>query len=174
MNVAIIGMQVQTTRRHYKHAPITEAVIALGFELPAEVRLEDLLTVHANLKSDYPKWTELSTMQLQVEPAAEAKGRIGPREVIGYQLASEDGRRLVNLRLGEFAFSQLAPYDSWDTLRSEGKRVWDVCESTLHPLRISRVAVRYINRIDIPSPHGLGVDLDIYIWNSQMMGRCGW
>jgi uncharacterized protein (TIGR04255 family) len=155
-------MQVQITRRHYKRAPITEAVISLGFELPGGVRLEDLLKVHASLQSDYLKRGEMFTVQLQVEPSAEVPGRVSPREVIGYQLASEDGQRLVALRLGELAFSQLAPYDSWETLRSEAKRVWDACESTLHPLRITRVGVRYINRIDIPSPEGRGVDLDIY------------
>jgi uncharacterized protein (TIGR04255 family) len=151
---------VQITRRHYDHAPITEAVIAIGCELPTEIRLEDLLKVHEPLKSDYPKRAEQFTVQFHID-AAEAQGKVGPPEVVGYQFASEDGKRLVRVTLNEFAFSQLAPYDRWETLRAEARRVWDVYDSLLHPRRITRVAVRYINRIDIPDT-GTGVDLDIY------------
>ena len=146
---------------HYEHAPITEAIIAIGCELPAEIRLEDLLKVHAQLKSDYPKRAEQFTVQFHIE-MAEPQGKVSPREVIGYQLVSEDGKRIVRLTLSEFGFSQLAPYDRWETLRAEAKRTWDVYESVLHPRRITRAAVRYINRIDIPNASGTGVDLDVY------------
>jgi uncharacterized protein (TIGR04255 family) len=147
---------------HYEHAPITEAVIAMGCELPDETRLEDLLKVHARLKSDYPKRADQLTVQFHLEAAAAAQGKVSPPELIGYQMASADGKQLVRLTLNEFAFSQLAPYDRWETLRAEAKRVWDTCESVLHPQRITRVGVRYINRIDIPDPNGTGIDLDVY------------
>lgn len=143
---------------HYEHAPITEAVIAIGCELPPEIRVEDLLKVHGQLKSDYPKQVEQFKFNIEL---AELQGKVGTREVIGYQL-SEDGKRSVRLTLSEFGFSHLAPYDRWETFRAEAKRTWDVYESVLHPRRITRAAVRYINRIDIPNPTGTGVDLDVY------------
>jgi uncharacterized protein (TIGR04255 family) len=117
--------------------------------------------VHASLKPDYPKRAEQFSVQFQLDQG-EGLGKVSPRELIGYQLKSEDEKRLVRLTLHEFTFSQLAPYDRWETLRAEAKRVWDVYESTFHPRRILRVAVRYVNRVDIPNPQETGIDLDVY------------
>lgn len=146
---------------HYEHAPITEAVIAIGCEFTDEIRLEDLLKVHEQLKSDYPKRVEQFTVQFSVE-VAKSEGKVSQPKVIGYQLASEDGKRIVRLTRSEFGFSQLAPYDRWGTFRADAKRAWDLYESVLCPRRITRVSVRYINRVDIPAPSGSGVDLDVY------------
>ena len=160
-NTDIIDIPMEITRRHYDRAPITEAVIAIGCELPGESGLDDLLKVHAHVKSDYPKRADQQEVQFRLE-AAEAKGKVSPARLVGYQLADESGKHLVRLTLGEFAFSQLAPYGHWELVRAEAKRIWEVYESVLHPCRITRVSVRYINRLDFPDPEGRGVDLDIY------------
>lgn len=150
---------MQITRQHYEHAPITEAIIAIACDLPGEIELEDLLEVHSAIKPEYPKRSEQSTVQFQV---IEAQGKVSPTKVIGYHLSSEDGKRIIQVGLGGFVFSQLAPYDRWETLRSEARRIWDVYEAVLHPRLITRTSVRYVNRIDIPNPGGSGIDLDVY------------
>jgi len=160
-NAVIIEATARMIPRHYPHAPITEAVISLGCQSPSECTLEDLLQIHALLKMDYPKYAPQFKMQFEVD-RAEPKGTISPPETTGYQWLSGDGRRIVRLALDEFAFSQLAPYDRWETLYAEAKRIWDAYELVLHPKCVNRVAVRFINRIDIPDPEGKGVDLDIY------------
>lgn len=136
-------------------------MIAIGYELPNEVRLEDLLKVRDALKSDYPVRTEQFSVQFQLN-VAERLGKSGPSELEGYRLASSDGKRIVRVTLGDFAFSQLAPYDRWETLHAEAERIWTILERILQPRRITRVAVRFINRIDMPDPQGSGVDLDVY------------
>lgn len=148
-------------RRHYQRAPITEAVISIGYELPTEIGLEGLLKVSAELKSDYPGRAPHFTLRIEVKPE-EMQGGTGPPQVVGYQLASQDGKRFVRLTLSDFTFSQLAPYDRWETLRTEAKRIWTVLETVFQPQRITRASVRYINRIDIPNPNGSGIDLDVY------------
>jgi uncharacterized protein (TIGR04255 family) len=152
---------VPITRQHYEHAPITEAIIAIACELPDEIGLEDLLKVQSEIKSEYPKRSEQFSIQFQYQ-TIEAQGKVSSAKVIGYRLASEDEKRIVQVGLGGFAFSQLAPYDRWETLRSEARRIWNVYESALHPGQITRTSVRYINRIDIPDPGGSGIDLDVY------------
>ena len=154
---------MQITPRHYKHAPITEAVIAIGFESQSGAGQQDIRGMHDLLKSAYPKRTEVFEIQVQVEPTAELPGRSGSRQVIGYQFAAGDEKRIVRLGRTEFAFSQLAPYDRWETLRAEAKRVWDLAEPILGIKQITRVAVRYINRIDVADPDGRGIDLDRYL-----------
>src|ERR1035441_1028061 len=85
---------MEITRRHYDRAPITEAVIAIGCELPEDSRLEDLLKVYAQVKSAYPKRAEHHEVQFRVE-IAEAQGKVSPARLIGYQLASENGKQLI-------------------------------------------------------------------------------
>jgi uncharacterized protein (TIGR04255 family) len=148
-------------RRHYLHAPITEAVISIGYELPSEVRLEDLLKVHAKLESEYPARAEHFTVEFQVD-ATERHGKAGAPQVVGYQLVSPDRKRIVRLTLSDLTFSQLGPYDRWEALRTETRRIWTILEAVLQPRRIIRVSVRFINRIDMPDPQASGVDLDIY------------
>jgi uncharacterized protein (TIGR04255 family) len=157
-------------RRHYPHAPITEAVIALGYELPPEIRLEDLLKVHVPLKSDYPDRGEQFNVQFQVD-TADKVGKTGPSEVVGYRFVSPDGRRVFRVTLNDFAYSQLAPYDRWETLYAEARRIWAITETTLRPRRIKRAAVRFINRIDMPDPENRGVDLDAYFHAAPKIPR---
>ena len=49
-----------------------------------------------------------------------------------------------------FTFSRLSPYERWDKFREEAKRLWDIYRSVFKPTMLRRLAVRYINRIDIP------------------------
>ncbi len=155
-------MRIQPVpRRRYPHAPITEALIAIGYELPSETRLEDILRVREALKSDYPGCDEQFTVQIKLD-VAERTGRTTPSEPVGYRLLSADGRRVVRVTLTDFAFSQLAPYDRWDVLHGEARRTWDVVDRILQPRQINRIGVRFINRIDIPATNNLGIDLDVY------------
>ena len=152
---------METPRRHYAHAPITEAVIALGFELPNEIALNDLAAGHATLKQDYPIRDEHFQVQVRVE-AAEREGKVTPAELLGYHFASEDRKRLILLTLKDFTFSQLAPYDRWETLRSQAKQAWNLVELFIHPQKVTRASVRFINRIDIPIRETQHIDLDDY------------
>jgi uncharacterized protein (TIGR04255 family) len=47
--------------------------------------------------------------------------------------------------------SQLAPYPGWDTFFERFRRDWGVWKRTLGYRKITRIGVRYINRIDIPA-----------------------
>jgi uncharacterized protein (TIGR04255 family) len=49
-----------------------------------------------------------------------------------------------------FVFSQLALYPGWDVFFDRFSRDWVVWKRTLGYRKITRIGVRYINRIDIP------------------------
>jgi len=49
-----------------------------------------------------------------------------------------------------FVFSQLAPYPGWDLFFERFHRDWVVWKRTHGYRKITRIGVRYINRIDIP------------------------
>ena len=46
----------------------------------------------------------------------------------------------------------MKPYESWDTFRSEARKLWEIYFQLTNPVKITRIALRYINRIEIPLP----------------------
>ena len=51
-----------------------------------------------------------------------------------------------------FTFSRLRPYESWEELRNEARRLWQLYERIARPDVITRCAVRFINRFDLTPP----------------------
>lgn len=81
----------------------------------------------------------------------------------GYKFISVNGKSIWQSRMDGFTFSQLAPYASWSPFRDEARRLWGRFREKTMPEAIERLAVRYINRIDVPSP---GIDLKQYFRTS--------
>ena len=46
----------------------------------------------------------------------------------------------------------MAPYERWETFSAEARRIWEQFRNHVEPLEVTRLAVRYINRLDVPSP----------------------
>jgi uncharacterized protein (TIGR04255 family) len=72
------------------------------------------------------------------------------QRLLGFAFTSDDGKQILQTRLDGFTLSRLRPYTSWPELRTESKRLWDLYRDIAQPLKITRVAVRYVNQIDIP------------------------
>ena len=58
----------------------------------------------------------------------------------------------MQARLDGFTFSRLHPYVKWEELRDEAYRLWQLYKDMTSPESITRVAVRYINNLNIPMP----------------------
>jgi len=72
--------------------------------------------------------------------------------VDGYLYTSVDGKYIVQARLDGFTLSRLQPYDNWESFRDEGKRLWEHYIAIAMPNLVSRLALRYINRLELPMP----------------------
>ena len=59
-----------------------------------------------------------------------------------------------------FTFSRLHPYIKWEELRNEAHRLWLLYKDITCPDSITRVALRYINNLNIPLPIR---DFDAYL-----------
>jgi uncharacterized protein (TIGR04255 family) len=143
-----------TIGRHYDHAPITEAVIDIQVELSAEFELSRLEEFQKAVAEQYPaKKKQLHQVQLEWQFApGKSEPPHGTQAVLGYMLHSADGRQIIQVRKNGFTFSRLTPYETWERMRDEAKRLWDLYRRRVEPTRITRVAVRYINQINIPLP----------------------
>jgi uncharacterized protein (TIGR04255 family) len=61
-----------------------------------------------------------------------------------------------------FSFSQLAPYSRWESFRDEVQAVWANYRSTINPESIDRLALRYLNRFELPQNSELKDYLNLY------------
>jgi uncharacterized protein (TIGR04255 family) len=147
------------TQKHYSRAPITEALINIQAQLPQEVKLDVLAQVYSIIQTEYPKREEVLMVQGQMI-VGDSVGATASQSQIGYVVFSNDQKQILQVRLDGFSFSRLAPYDCWEKFRDEAKKLWNIYQSLVHPEAIVRLAVRYINRLDIPLPIG---DLKEYL-----------
>jgi uncharacterized protein (TIGR04255 family) len=137
--------------KHYSHAPITEALIDIQVKLPPGVKLDNLAQVYSSIQAEYPQHEEVLLFEGQMIAGASV-GATESQSPIGYIASRDDQKQILQLRFDAFAFSRLAPYDCWENFRDEAKRLWNIYHSLIHPETIVRLALRYINRLDIPLP----------------------
>jgi uncharacterized protein (TIGR04255 family) len=135
----------------YKRPPITEAVIALTFAETIESR--DLDKADSNFGRLYPHHQDNRNLNVQVMmPTAP---ELGPdttihKDEMGHRRSSDDQTQIVILWPTSLIFSQLAPYPGWADFFARFVRDWTLWKKVIGYRKISRVGVRYINRIDIP------------------------
>ena len=138
----------------FPNAPITEALIDLRVTLDESAALESLEQLAEQLSDRFPN--RQTRFEHTHEVAVEDKVGIGETRsksrVTGYTLFSEGSDKAVLIRVNGFTFSKLKPYANWDTLREEAQELWETYRAILEPKSIGRLAVRYINRIELPLP----------------------
>lgn len=135
----------------FPKAPITEALIDIRVKLPGNVSLADLDKLHASIKDKYPEkkprqmWEGTFEIGNQKEPLQRTHFQVD-----GYAFITSDGKQVVQYRLDGFTFNRLRPYSRWEDMYPEARRLWDIYRTATNPLLVTRLAVRYINSIEIP------------------------
>ncbi|MCI0458310.1 MAG: TIGR04255 family protein [Gemmataceae bacterium] len=134
-------------RASYSKPPIREALIEVQVTLPASVTTDTL--VQMGQEETYPTQGKLYFQQAVLVAGAGVSPEPGP-SLIGHSFQSRDGKQIVHARLNGFLFSRLQPYEGWEPFRNEARRLWEVYRAVTRPEAITRVAVRYVNQLDIP------------------------
>lgn len=136
-------------RLAYEHAPVTEALIDIRIQALAPHMISAIETIHERIRDSYPEKVQRFkgefTFTLGDESNAAAR-----RTPEGFIFRSGDGKQVFQARLDGFALSRLRPYTNWDKLQEEAERLWVLYRGIVGALETIRVAVRYINQIDIP------------------------
>jgi uncharacterized protein (TIGR04255 family) len=134
-------------RRYYSKAPITEALIDFRLVPPEEASLTNLNDLFSQISTNYPNQDEYSIWEQKIP------SEVAPiQSQLGYIYSTNDRKQVLSAARGGFTFSHLAPYDRWEVFRDEAKRLWGIYSGEVGLSSISRMATRYINRIDIPLP----------------------
>lgn len=116
---------------------------------------DDLDRFVQRVKPDYPQVQKAG--EIRAEVRADLRGSNPPEvthsasaEPFGYLCLSADRKAIVQPRVNGFVFSKLRPYDRWTTFRDEARRLFEMYREEFGEPAISRVAIRTINRLDIP------------------------
>lgn len=140
-------------QRHLNNAPVVEAVIDIRVKNPSSVEVADLLSLKETLKGDYPDVKDRRLIEFgskiegkQIEQSLQDKG------IDAYLFKSADGKNVVRFGIDGFAFSRLKPYTEWETVLKEARRLWGFYSSRVMPELITRIAVRYINQLELKLP----------------------
>lgn len=130
-------------------APIKEALIDVRAAATAD--LSALRALAAELVQRYPLLTERVQWGMQMSLAAgEAHATAAPPTPTGLLLYTEDRSKAVQLRQDGFAVSQLEPYESWERLLEVVRELWPLYAAAARSRNVTRIAVRYINRLELP------------------------
>jgi uncharacterized protein (TIGR04255 family) len=148
--------------RRYTNAPITEALVDLRVQYDQGVSLEQLKAFGAEIKAQYPH--ENTRDFLQGEFRLEGPQAQATRTTVGYIFHSGDRSQAVQVRLDGFTFSRFPKYKDWSHLIGEAKRLWGIFCKMLQPRTVVRIAVRYINQINLPlNKEGKGLRFEDYL-----------
>jgi len=140
--------------RHLNNAPITEAIIDFRVKLPSAFKVETFLELKKTLGHRFPKVEDrkLFTSQFKITkgepqpPSSEYHG------IQGYFFRPETEIKVAQFRIDGFTFSRLKPYTNWEEMFEEARELWGMYNGITQPEAVTRIAVRYINHINIPLP----------------------
>lgn len=140
--------------RKYANPPITEAVVDIKVAGKAGVTLASMDPAFAAWKAIYPKQEPIYAFEAA---ASFNVGKDGPHSRadsrhahVGEKFTSADGKYVLQARPNSFTLSRLHPYERWENLRDEARKLWQNYARYVQPDHATRVAVRYINKILLP------------------------
>lgn len=142
---------------YLSRAPITEAILDFRADVPKDFQIEKFGNIHASLKDRYPKMERISSHESSFSiQGGRTSISTAPPELHGFFFKSDSGIDIAQFRRDGFTYNRLKPYTRWEEISQEALRLWQIYSDACHPAAVTRLAVRYINKIEIPLPANLG------------------
>lgn len=134
--------------------PITEALIDIRVKLSNEFDIEIFDDLNKNHLIDYPIKEKQNEYFTDVKLENNKKPLLSKMSegLRGFFYKSEDKKMIVQFRRDGFTFNQLPPYDDWESLTNKAKKCWEIYSEISRPIKITRLATRFINHIKLPLP----------------------
>lgn len=149
----------RTDNEAYSNAPIIEAVLDVRIEPLDAAVLSGLAGIQNAEAEGYPQKRKIETFKTtfhaNVEPNAKAAlstASSTDRDHLGFLSLAKDDQQAFQVRLDGFNFSRRRPYERWSSFRDEARRLWANYRAQAPQLRVTRMAIRTINRLDVPLP----------------------
>jgi len=137
-------------RSHLTNAPIQEAVIDIRFSPLVGDAIIDRLAAEFAGEGGVVQDLWETAFELQLEAGKTSSTNRAVR--LGKRIDRPDRRSICQLRGNGLTFSRLPPYDDWISMSSEAAVLWKRYLSEGAAGSINRVAVRYVNALELDLP----------------------
>jgi len=135
---------------HLTKSPLREAVIDFKFNFLEEVDISKLEAAHEQIKDAYPikEVMDVNSLMFDIKVGNTPKfehtqGRAG------FRFLNETKDIVIQFRVDGFTFSKIKPYTSWEEVLELAKSAYTLYLQTVSVDKITRIATRYINFIEI-------------------------
>ncbi len=149
-------------------APITEAILDIQALLPPDVGLHELQEFQRGAGQRFTERNERTALDALIEfgphGAKLVSPAVGPD---GYLFRCQSEPLVAQARLNGFTLSRLPPYHAGDQFEAEARELWEHYVSIARPLKVTRLAIRNINRIEVDP----GVELEKYVLTGPSIAR---
>jgi uncharacterized protein (TIGR04255 family) len=132
----------------YANAPITEAVIDIRVVPPDQFDVDDF----RKLSDQFGREFKGQNDQVRITGTIGPDGAPRPTATkVGIQFVGN--AKLFQTQIDGWTFNKLAPYRGWEEeFRDEARTLWRAYRELVQPKAVSRVGLRYVNRLDLPLP----------------------
>ena len=139
--------------------PLREAVIDIRLSSPLPPDFAEKLRMKNFGAFSRIGDVKVGGFQFQVPEDKPAQAKVTSEQVLGGRFENTDQSQVVLARRDGMTFSVLKNYRDWEHIRDDGRELWRRFLDLSGPAQVGRVALRYINVIDIPQ----GEDFDNYL-----------
>jgi len=143
------SIDLTETFPHLSKAPIVEAVIDI--RVVPSVKWDET-SLQSELKRrlpDYPKIEPLRGARFEINAKKLLNPAVEDFGCVSLKLHSGDNLHIAQFNKDAFVFSRLKPYENWEQLSAEALRLWGIYCELLKPKQVTRIGLRFINRIAI-------------------------
>jgi uncharacterized protein (TIGR04255 family) len=147
-------------QRHFPHAPITEALIDFrvtnreGLTFAELKSSTDSIDIGYYVKGPISEGRFAFTLAPDGQPSTATES-----SQVGLRLHSNDEKYVAQFTIAGFTLSRLPPYETWENLLAETRRLWAIYVESLSPKSVERIATRYINNLQLPLEPGASFQL---------------
>jgi len=139
---------------HLSKAPITEALIDIqGFfgdsSDPKEL-LELFENCHKQFAESLPKKSQRFARKILLSQSNKNIQSVDTQ--LGFHFTDDQNKKVLQYRTNGFSMSHLPQYKNWDTLVKDARTYWKIYKNLRTDFVVNRLAVRYINAIEVPYP----------------------
>ncbi len=135
--------------------PIVEALLEIRFNPNKKIEVQALENFADSILQKYPKRESLEDQSFKfVYKKGEDAHHDFQVQPSGFKSTNAEGNRVVIGAIDKFIVSSLAPYSPWPDLKKTAEDLYKEYLEFAPQTEVTRLGMRYINRINIPYKEG--------------------
>ena len=134
------------------NSPIVLAILQIQFELPENYDVKNFLINEKIIKKELPfRRDDFSgNINLPSIPVVGISTAQISSAILGFSFINKDTQRMISISRNSFIYSSEAKYEGWEDYKKEGLKYFSLFSNILSSINLSRLSVRFVNKINLP------------------------